>query len=148
MCCIVAATGTARTQATSNVVRASIRFHRIESGPPGDHPSAGPDNRCDSHAPGRQQFQWQGALTTSCLSPARSAIYEPSIKRIMREASGYCGVCAVCAGFLVADIKAAVRAGDDARFHPFLASLHVAGQSASADDLTAPSATWRPGFAR
>jgi len=37
---------------------------------------------------------------------------------------------------LIADIQAAVRAGDDARFHRCLASLHTAGQSASADDLT------------
>jgi hypothetical protein len=37
---------------------------------------------------------------------------------------------------LIADIQAAVRAGDDARFRRCLASLHAAGQRASADDLT------------
>lgn len=39
-------------------------------------------------------------------------------------------------GSLIADLQAAARAGDDARFHRCLVSLHVAGQSASADDLT------------
>jgi hypothetical protein len=37
---------------------------------------------------------------------------------------------------LIADIKAAVQAGDDARFRRCLARLHAAGQSARADDLT------------
>lgn len=37
---------------------------------------------------------------------------------------------------LIADIKAAVRSGDDARFHRCFASLPAAGQNASVDDLT------------
>jgi hypothetical protein len=39
-------------------------------------------------------------------------------------------------GPLIADIQAATRADDDARFHQCLRSLHTAGQNASADDLT------------
>jgi hypothetical protein len=37
---------------------------------------------------------------------------------------------------LIADIQAAVQTGDDARFRRCLASMHTAGQNASADDLT------------
>ena len=37
---------------------------------------------------------------------------------------------------LIADVQAAMRAGDDARFRRCFSSLHAAGRSASGDDLT------------
>ena len=51
----------------------------------------------------------------------------------------------VALGALIADAQAATRAGDDASFRRCVASLHAAGQSASADDLTGAleeMATW------
>jgi hypothetical protein len=48
-----------------------------------------------------------------------------------------CGSMSFALGNLIADIQAAARAGDDARFRRCGAGLHAAGQSASADDLTA-----------
>jgi hypothetical protein len=39
-------------------------------------------------------------------------------------------------GPLIADLQAAVRAGDGARFHRCLGSVHAAGQGASTDELT------------
>ena len=47
-----------------------------------------------------------------------------------------CGSMSFALGNLIADIQAAARAGDAARFRRCGAGLRAAGQSASADDLT------------